>query len=814
MNRRVVITAFSVINDMGKNKQEVEEGIFSGRCGLSRQKFTYGDGEAEGVFGMVHDLTEVHPFFEEHGLPYDRCSQLALMAADDCLKESGLDVSREDPWRLGVSIGTSLGGMRSGDEFHKEWIHEGVDAAKASWLKQYPIHAVADVVAMEAGFKGCRNIISTACSASANSLGYAYDQIMDGSHDAVLAGGVDPMSRFSFAGFTSLKAIDHEFCRPYSASTGINLAEGAAFFMMEDEEHAKARGAKIIARFMGYGITADAYHQTAPDPSGNGALRAMTNALRLSGVPVTDVSYVNGHGTGTHANDPAESNAARTFFGSRVKEVPLSSTKAATGHCLGAAGSVEAAISIMAIQKNTAPPTINFDTEKYGGGDIDYVPNTAKPHQMDVVMSNSFAFGGNNCSIVLARPDYECERKEPADEPIVITGMGCVGSGGMNAAELFETFADRKRSVGTPAFSTEGCRASQIMASGEPDWKRMVPLKFLRRTDEVTKLTMAAGKEALDKAHLTITRQNMDRVGVIYGTGAGPMETIESINRAAEVDGIAAVNPSSFPNTVLNQAPGNFSIAYMLKGPTSTVSCSTVSAMQAFGYSYELLKNDHADVIVAVSADECNQPLFVGCDKCGLLSTNGLPPFAEGADGFLLAEGATAFTLEKQSHARARGAKILATVLGSATNSANVPLTTADPSGEALGHCVRAALEQAGIEAPDLYVSGANGVPETDKAEETVIASLPGIVKVSAPQAMTGTPLGVSGGYGILNALYSFEKGEVTGLPEGGYKVSGAMADRIAVGKNEAAEISTACITAVGFGGTCYSVVLGKGDCK
>ncbi|MBQ7487560.1 MAG: beta-ketoacyl-[Clostridia bacterium] len=813
MKRRVVITAYSVINDMGKNRKEVEEGIFSGSCGLSRQKFTYADGDTEGVFGMVHDLTEVHPFFEQHHLPYDRCSQLALMAADDCLAESGLDIAKEDPFRLGVSIGTSLGGMRSGDEFHKQWIHEGLEAADAAWLKQYPIHAVADVVAMNSGFRGCRNIISTACSASANSLGFAYDMIMNGSHDAILAGGVDPMSRFSFSGFTALKAIDHEFCRPYSASTGINLAEGAAFFLMEDEAHARARGATIIAEFKGYGITADAYHPTAPDPSGNGALRAMTNALRLSGVPAEDISYVNGHGTGTHANDPAESNAVMACFGSRIKDVPLSSTKGATGHCLGAAGSVECAISLMALQKNMAPPTIRFDEAKYGGKEIDYVPNKAREHRMDVVMSNSFAFGGNNCAIVVSRPDYVSREETAKREPVVITGIGCVGTGGLNAQELFETYAACRRRVGNPAFSTDECRAKDIMVSDEPDWKKLIPLKFLRRTDEVIRLTMASGREALNSAHLTVTRQNMDRIGVIYGTGAGPIETIESINRAGETEGLAAVNPSSFPNTVLNQAPGNFSIAYMLKGPTSTVSSSTVSLMQAFNYACELLENDHADAIVVIGSDECNYPLFAGYDKCGMLSKSLLPPLAKGADGFLLAEGSTAFVLEKQSCARARGAAILATVLGNATCSDNCDLITIDPSGEALRHCVKTALDQAGMEAPDLYVSAASGTPEADRAEETLITSLPETTLVSVPQAMTGTPLGASSGYGILNALYSFEKGEVTGMPEGDYTLSETVADRMTVGKNRAAEIRTACISAVGFGGTCACTILGKGDC-
>lgn len=812
MNRHVVITAYSVINDMGKNKQEVEEGIFSGKSGLSKHQFEYGDGITEGCFGLVHDLTEVHDFFKQHNLPFDRCSQLALMGADDCMRESGLDVSAEDPHRLGVSIGTSLGCMRSGDAFHKEWIEKGAEAANPAWLIEYPMHTVTDIVAMSYSFRGCKNTISTACAAGANALGYAYDLIMNGSHDAILAGGVDPVSSFSFAGFTALKAIDKGYCRPYSASTGINLAEGAAFFLLEEEEHAVARGAKIFARFLGYGITADAYHQTAPEPGGGGALRAMTSALNLSGVPVEDISYVNGHGTGTPTNDAAESNAVSNLLRERISEVPLSSTKGATGHCLGAAGSVECAICIMAINKDMIPPTIRFDEEKYPLKDINYVPNRAISQEVNVVMSNSFAFGGNNCCVVLGKPAYHCDKPKLTEDRIVITGIGCVGTGGTNPKELFGTFEHRLRPVkAIEGFDTSFFTCKSIIACKEPDYKRLVPLKFLRRTDEITKLTMASGKQALDSAQITVSRHNMERIGVIYGTGAGPVETLEAINRDATVHGISAVNPASFPNSVLNQAAGNFCIAHMLKGPSSTVTGSLASLMQAFFYACELLRNDHADACVVIGSDECNEPLLLGYDKVGLLSSNNLPPLAEGADGMLFSKGSVAFVLEKESAAKKRNANVLATVLSAKCCSDNSELKHVDPKGIELKYCVNEAIKQAGIERTDLYVSSACGIAEFDSAESDLIASLPKETRVSCPQAMLGTPLGASGGYGILNALYTFSSGKVTGMPDGDYALNQKVALRLKKGENEAADVKTACISSAGFGGTYVSVVLGNG---
>ena len=814
MKRRVVITAYSVINDLGKNRQAVEEGIFSGKSGISRQKFEYGDGVAEGYYGAVQDLTEVHPFFAAHNLPYDRCAQLALMAADDCIRESGLDVSREDPYRLGVSIGTSLGGMRLGNEFHKQWIHNGIENADAALLPLYPVHAVTDVVAAELCFKGSKNTISTACSASATSLGFAYDMIVNGSHDAFMAGGADPISEFSFAGFTALKAIDPDLCRPYSASTGINLAEGAAFFLMEEYEHAKARGAKILAEFMGYGITADAYHQTAPEPSGGGAARAMAEALTMSDIPVEDVSYVNGHGTGTHANDSAEPSAFRAIFKDRAQQVPLSSTKGATGHCLGAAGSVECAISIMAINKGMLPPTLRFDTQKYPPK-LDFVPNEARAQDINVVLSNSFAFGGNNCCIALARAGYAKDREEaPFEDRIVITGMGCIGAGGMDVKSLFETFDRRDRRVReVEAFDTSKCRAHTEVAEDEPDWKKYIPIKFLRRTDTITKLTMASCRQALDSAKLTVNRQNMDRIGLVYGTGTGPMETIEKINRDCIVEGIHAVDPSAFPNSVLNQAPGNFSIANMLKGASTTISMSSASFLSAFAYACELIRTGHADAIVVTGSDELNQGLYYGFDKCGILSSNGAPAFSSHADGMLMGAGSAAFMLEKESAARARGAKILARVLSMAQCSDNSPLIHVDPEGEALKHCVSEALKAAGLIRTDLYIPGSCGTPEMDAAEEKVITELiDPATKISSAQAIVGTPLGACGGYSMLDALYAFEKGKVVNMPDGDYEIREGLKDRLHKGENEFADIQTAQINAIGFGGTYVSVILEKGE--
>jgi 3-oxoacyl-[acyl-carrier-protein] synthase II len=388
--------------------------------------------------------------------------------------------------------------------------------------------------------------------------------------------------------------------------------------------------------------------------------------------------------------------------------------------------------------------------------------------------------------------------------------MGCAGAGGMGIEELFATFRDRKRNLAD--VNIEELIRTKTARCEEPDWKKYVPLKFIRRTDEITKYTMAAGREAMNSAKLTVTKANMDRIGVLYGTATGPMETIEGISRAFITRGIAAVDPSAFPNTVLNQAPGNFSIAYMLKGPTSTVALSGTAEIVAFQYACELLNNGQADAIVVIGADEANDPLFAGYGKAGLLTKDGKPAHAEGADGMTLSKGAAAFILEKESSARERGARILATVLACSCASDNCRLSETEADGSGLKHCVTEGIRKAAIEAPDLYVCSAPGVAAVDRMEAKVIRELfDGETALANPQALVGTTLGAAGGYGILSALYAFEKGEVCGMPDGGYETGGELGDRLPK-ENRAKDVKTAFVSSIGFGGAYAGVVLGKGE--
>jgi 3-oxoacyl-[acyl-carrier-protein] synthase II len=271
---------------------------------------------------------------------------------------------------------------------------------------------VTDWICREYGLQGPRSTVVTACSSSATSIGYAADLIRYGRADLMLAGGCDALCQLTFSGFNSLRALDEGPCRPFDANRkGISLGEGAALLVLEEAERALARGAKIYGEFAVYGISCDAHHMTAPDSKGEGAVRAMRSALADAGLSPEEVDYINAHGTGTQYNDLVETLAIKTIFGEGAYRLPVSSTKSMVGHCLGAAGGIEAAATLLAIHYQMIPPTIHYENPD-PQCDLDYVPNEPRRMKIQVALSNSFAFGGNNTAVVLKRFALPRDREE------------------------------------------------------------------------------------------------------------------------------------------------------------------------------------------------------------------------------------------------------------------------------------------------------------------------------------------------------------------------------------------------------------------
>ena len=405
--RRVVVTGIGAVSPLGLDAPSTWEALVAGRSGVG--KITHFDASEFPVriAGQVEGFDPEAVFGRRRAKHLDRVGQMALVAAGEAIAQSGLDVAG-DAERVGTVWGTGIGGIRS--------LEDGLDVLNErgpDWINPYVLpmmipNMVAGHVAMEWGIRGYSSCTVTACSASAQAIGESLDLIRAGRADVVVCGGAEaPITRVGIAGFAAMKALstrneDPEGAsRPFDAGRdGFVMGEAAACLILEERERALSRGAPILAELLGYGATSDAYHMTQPHPEADGAVRAMRAALADAGIGPGAVGYVNAHGTSTPPNDRIETMALKKVFGEKVP--PVSSTKSMTGHTLGAAGALEAAVCVLALQRGVLPPTIN-QHEADPDCDLDYVANEARPAPVEVALSNSFGFGGHNATLVFGR---------------------------------------------------------------------------------------------------------------------------------------------------------------------------------------------------------------------------------------------------------------------------------------------------------------------------------------------------------------------------------------------------------------------------
>ncbi len=401
--RRALVTGLGIITSIGHDVSAFWESLLKGRCGI--KPITLFDASRY----RAHKAAEVkdfnpHLYFSSRQLQrMSRCDQLGLKAAEEALTDAGLIWEKEDRERIGVFIGGGAGGIFSAEQYRRKMFQKNWRRIRPSLLIPFATCAMTDALAGKYGILGPRATIATACSSSATAIGYALSSIRSNEIDIALAGGSESLSEMTFGGFNALRSVDEDCCRPFDLNRrGLSLGEGAAILVIEEAEHALRRGAKIHAEEMGYGLSGDGHHMTAPDPEGNGAFRAMGGALEDSGITVEMVDAINAHGTGTPANDRAETKAIKTLFRERAFQIPISGIKSMVGHCLGAAGGVEAVAAILSVQENEIPPTIHYENPD-PECDLDYVPNQCRRMPLDVVLSNSFAFGGNNTALVFGK---------------------------------------------------------------------------------------------------------------------------------------------------------------------------------------------------------------------------------------------------------------------------------------------------------------------------------------------------------------------------------------------------------------------------
>ncbi len=410
MARRVVITGLGVVTSLGNTLQEYWSGLCEGKSGVGPlDLFDTTDFKVH-FGGQVRGWKPEEIFGVKEARRLDRFAQFAMVASQSAVEDCGIDFASLPPHRSGVFIGSGIGGLNEFEEQHRTLMEKGPSRISPFTIPKLMVNAGSGQVSIKYGLRGPTTAIATACASAANAIGDAFKMIQLGHADVMITGGSEAaITHMGLGGFASMRALSTRNDDPTKASRpfdrdrdGFVLAEGAGILILEEESVARARGARIYAELLGYGMSADGTHITAPDEEGRGAARAMRNCLDDARCPLDAVGYINAHGTSTGLGDIAETKAMKSVFGPHASRLMVSSTKSQLGHTLGASGGIELVASVLAMHKGVLPPTINLDHPD-PECDLDYIPHTAREVPVDRVMSNSFGFGGHNASLLAGR---------------------------------------------------------------------------------------------------------------------------------------------------------------------------------------------------------------------------------------------------------------------------------------------------------------------------------------------------------------------------------------------------------------------------
>jgi 3-oxoacyl-[acyl-carrier-protein] synthase II len=407
MTRRVAVTGIGLMSALGTTREAVWDGLVAGRCGIGDVTLFDAAGFRSSKAAEIPRYDRDPAFTPKSWQRLSRSDQIAVIASREALADAGLLDSRIVSDRIGVVLGSGTADLMRNEEWFAETRTRGIRRASPSKIFDHFPSTPADVVANCFGFEGLKSSVLSACSSGTVAIGYAADAISAGQLDAAVAGASDALCRLTFSGFNALRLVDTEPCRPFCKTRqGMNLGEAAAMLVLEDLDGARRRGAAIYAEIAGYGVRCEAYHPTAPEPEGKAVAALIEDALRTSRVPADRVDHVNAHGTATPQNDQAEARGMRRVFGERAARLPVTSIKSMIGHCLSAAGAIEAAALAMSIARQVVPPTIGF-RERDPECAVDIVANDARQARIACGVSTSLAFGGNDAAIVMRRANGE-----------------------------------------------------------------------------------------------------------------------------------------------------------------------------------------------------------------------------------------------------------------------------------------------------------------------------------------------------------------------------------------------------------------------
>ena len=716
---RAVITGMGVRVPMAASVEELKAGILSGRKSMievDRFDASRFKGRIASVFPVnAADMAPavLRPWAE-------RTAGYALAALREAKTDGRLDWKQYAPERIAVVLGTSNSGIERLEEIARAEMIEALDRRK---LAATSIAHVANVVSARIGAKGPRVTFSSACASSTAAVGHAMDLIRDDLSDLVVVVGADDVSHGIMAGFNCLGALSSGCTAPFSEPIGITLGEGAGVLILENHVMATDRGAVPIGEVTGYALSGDAYHATSPDREGRGIESAVRMALADAGLRPEDIDFVSAHGTGTEANDAAESKAMERLFGCSV---PVSSSKSFLGHTLGASGIIEMIAALAVARDGRIPPTLNFDGLRPGCADLDYVPNVARRHPVRRFACNNYAFGGNNASTIIDLRPGETPLQKTPDRTVAITGLGVVSPLGVGLAPFIDGVTEGRRFGPTEGDAVPVARVSNFAFSDDR-------LKAFGRASPMVRFAIEAVREATDG----LEPDEREPSGLVMGIVNAAQRNMERFLEGAGGDTPELASPQHFAMTTMNAIGGQVSIAHRLKGYNT----SLAGAWAAAAYAATLVKRGRQDRVVVAACDEVTPKLldfYIAMN--GLVRGSRAAPF-DGENGFNPGEGAAALMLEDLETARAREADVLA-VISAVAETQDPKLAGGRRDGAGLARAVQLCLTRAGLvpEAIGAVVASGSWTAAVQAGERAALRSVfgDGGPPVHSPLEQTG----------------------------------------------------------------------------
>lgn len=825
--KRVVITGLGVLSSIGKSIPEFKQGLLDKQVGIkpSEAYREYFEGAyASEILGEL-DYPDLDPELisklDKGALWGYRVGREALLDSD--LLESDLKK------KMGLMVGVSA----AGTEAYLPFIMGKPEETNLDMVKYSGSYAsICPLVSSLLEIGGGYELVATACTASPNAIGLAYDAIQNNKGDVMLALGSEPLYIPTFAGFYALKAMASGPCNPYSDQPGMSVGEGAGAIVLEEYEHAKARGAKIYGELLGYSTTSDAYHETAPDPKAEGSSLVMNTALRNTGLTAKDIDYVNAHGTGTEANDRSETLAIKKVFGEGTTP-PISSTKSYFGHNIGAAGILELISCLVTLPENKVLPTLNFG-EARSYADLDYIPNDFRDMDVNVFMKNNYAFGGNNSCLVTSTKPGTVKTAEFDAQRVVITGMGSVSSLGLGNSEFTKGLMEGgatpqlqelkveldEKDLGDLPVDEDGLIRYYCHKVESFNPRKILRSVDVRKLNNITLYAMVAMEQALKNAGYKVPKSARDEVGMIMGISKGPTSTISRLCESLSPDP-NNVRTSEFAMSLMNSIATQCAISKGVKGYNTTLSSGVNAGLGSLIQGYEVIRQNLQDFMLAGASDEESHgfsPLMMlGNEDINYGKDSGsYKPYSDSNSGYIMGEGASCLFMESLSAAKDRGAKVYAEVLGYGRAGEHVYFHETQSDGQAMAHAITQALEEAQLSPQDIdviYGSAWSG-------KRTIQSELLGI-KAALGESASAIPLtNVNSYFGFIEAsgglltLTAAIHGAQDNLIFPIKNTESFAVEGLNYVKQDIAEkpLQHLLITGQSEGGNCYAIVLKKGE--